>query len=461
MKNIYQLSAIAALVLALSACEDDSVEIVEVEREVVVENTVTTVETVKVPVIVPVPAGSADNVQLGSRPYFLVEDMDESELKSALQQCAEGPFYKTDFSIGHRGAPMQYPEHTKESYEAAARMGAGILECDVTFTQDKALVCRHSQCDLHTTTNILATDLASKCSVPFVPADPENGTAAQAMCCTSDITLAEFKTLTGKMDAANSDGTTVEEYMDGTANWRTDLYDSRGTLLTHAESIELFKSLGAKMTPELKTPSVTMPYDGFSQEDYAQKMIDEYKDAGVEAEDVWAQSFNLSDVAYWLANEPDFGAQAVYLDDRYATQSVDTEVGLSADQLVNNPELLVPSMEQLAADGVNIIAPPMWVLLTVEDGEIVPSPYAIAAQEAGLDIITWTLERSGQLASGGGWYYQSTNGSLDTDVMIDNDGDMMVALHVLADQVGVLGVFSDWPSTTTYYASCMGMEPSI
>jgi len=48
-------------------------------------------------------------------------------------------------------------------------MGAGILECDVTFTKDLELVCRHSQCDLHTTTNILTTPLAAKCSVPFSP----------------------------------------------------------------------------------------------------------------------------------------------------------------------------------------------------------------------------------------------------------------------------------------------------
>lgn len=144
------------------------------------------------------------NVQVGPRPYFLVEDMDASALKSKLQSCSEGPFKRTDFSIGHRGAPLQFPEHTKESYEAAARMGAGILECDVTFTKDKELVCRHSQCDLHTTTNILATPLAAKCSVPFTPAviDPVTGAVVQpatAQCCTSDITVAEYKTLRGKL----------------------------------------------------------------------------------------------------------------------------------------------------------------------------------------------------------------------------------------------------------------------
>lgn len=72
------------------------------------------------------------SVQLGPRPFFLVNDMEDSRLKRRLLQCSEGPFTKSDFSIGHRGAALQFPEHTRESYEAAARMGAGIVECDVT-----------------------------------------------------------------------------------------------------------------------------------------------------------------------------------------------------------------------------------------------------------------------------------------------------------------------------------------
>ena len=91
-------------------------------------------------------------------------------------------------------------------------MGAGILECDVTFTKDKELVCRHSQCDLHTTTNILETPLAEKCTRPFVPAQFDAlGNLLQeasAQCCTSDITLAEFRTLTAKMDGFNPDAKT-------------------------------------------------------------------------------------------------------------------------------------------------------------------------------------------------------------------------------------------------------------
>nr|WP_246723044.1 glycerophosphodiester phosphodiesterase family protein [Aliikangiella sp. G2MR2-5] len=343
---------------------------------------------------------------------------------------------------------MQFPEHTKESYVAAARMGAGVIECDVTFTKDRQLVCRHSQCDLHSTTNILETPLAKKCSVPFSPAtfdiDGNLIAPAQAKCCTSDITVDEFKTLKGKMDAVNSNATSLEEYLQATPNWRTDLYSQSGTLLTHAESIELFKSLGVKMTPELKSPSVDMPYEGdYTQAAYAQQMIDEYKAAKVNPRHVLAQSFNLDDIKYWIANEPRFGKQAVYLDDRYDLPSFN----------FRDPATWSPSMEALAADGIQIIAPPMWMLVDIDsDNNIVPSIYATRAKAAGLKIITWTLERSGLLADAGGWYYQSISPA------IDNDGDMLKLLDVLAQDVGVKGIFSDWPATVSYYVNCKGLK---
>lgn len=111
---------------------------------------------------------------------------------------------KTDFSIAHRGAPLQLPEHTYDSYVASAQMGAGILECDVAFTNDGELVCRHAQNDLHTTTNILATPLANQCTVPpIVDAKGKLTNADSIECRTSDISAAQFKALTGKMDAAN------------------------------------------------------------------------------------------------------------------------------------------------------------------------------------------------------------------------------------------------------------------
>lgn len=388
-------------------------------------------------------SGAQQTAQVGPRPLFLVEDMADSPLKRQLQACAQRPlFRKTDFSIGHRGAAMQFPEHTRESYVAGARMGAGIVECDVTFTKDKELVCRHAQNDLHTTTNILVTPLAGKCTKPFTPATFDASgnllTQASAECRASDITLAEFKTLRGKMDAFNPRARTAAEYLGGTANWRTDLYSgpTSGTLMTHKESIELFKQLKVKMTPELKSPSVTMPFEGFSQAAYAQKMIDEYKQAGVQPRKVWAQSFNKDDVLYWIAREPAFGKQAVYLDD--------------ANTVADLPS--AGELAQYKAEGINIVAPPLFALLTVENGKIVPSQYARNAKAAGLGLITWTLERSGILADGNnGFYYQTF------DSVIKREGDMLQVLDVLAKEVGILGIFSDWPATVTFYANCKNL----
>ena len=74
-------------------------------------------------------SSSGINVQLGPRPYYLVNNMDEGALKDKLEECTEGPFSTSSFSISHRGAPLMFPEHSREGYIAAARMGAGSCPC--------------------------------------------------------------------------------------------------------------------------------------------------------------------------------------------------------------------------------------------------------------------------------------------------------------------------------------------
>ena len=184
-----------------------------------------------------------------------------------------------------------------------------------------------------------------------------------------------------------------------------------------------------------------MPFDDFTQEDYAQKLIDEYEAAGIPPSDVWAQSFSLDDVLYWIRAEPEFGAQAVFLDSRYRT-------GLDP----NDPATFSPDMAELKAMGVNHISPPMWMLVSLDGDQIVPSAYAREAKTAGLKTFTCTLERSGPLNGSGGWYFQSIRDA------VDGDGVIYELLDVLAQDVGVEGVFSDWPATVSYYASCMGLE---
>ncbi len=379
------------------------------------------------------------DVQLGPRPFYLIDGMDNGPLKDKLQSCRRGPFYRTDFSIGHRGAALQFPEHTRESYEGGARQGAGIIECDTTFTSDGGLVCRHSECDLHTTTNIVNTPLNAMCTTPW------SGQGSTPKCCTSDITLKQFKTLTGKMEASNPTAATAEGYLGGTASWRTDLYTGRGTLMTLQESIELNEKMGVKHTPELKggDPARIKQIFG-SQEAYAQKMIDTLVSEKVQPKNVWVQSFDLRDVLYWIKNAPAYGKQAVYLDDIDPTASPPI------------PRPTVTELQDLKKSGVRIFAPPMPALLAIDtNGNVVPSQYAIDIKKAGLDIITWTFERADlrRGASKAGFYYYFD----PTGRAIKKDSDMYKALDILARRVGIVGIFSDWPATVTYYANCMDL----
>ena len=110
-------------------------------------------------------------------------------------------------------------------------------------------------------------------------------------------------------------------------------------------------------------------------------------------------------------------------------------------------------MNNLFANGVRYVAPPLWALVDLDsDQQLIESNYAILAKAAGLKIITWTLERSGPLENHGGWYYQTIREATNSD------SDMLLLLDFLAQTVKVEGVFSDWAGTVSYYASCMNLK---
>jgi len=247
------------------------------------------------------------------------------------------------------------------------------------------------------------------------------------------------------MDAHDRRATTVEDFLGGTAGFRTDLSSTGGALLSHGESIDLFSSLLTKFTPELKSVTDGFGDSNLTQETYARKMIQEYLDAGVDPRRVFAQSFSLDDVLQWISEFPDFGKQAVLLD------------GRNPSDLSASPPPM-GEFRDLKNRGVNIVAPPMPALLqTDENNEMVPSGYAVNAKQAGLDIISWTTERSGRIVEdvlngGSSFYYQTTLATLE------NDGDILRTIDVLAQKVGIIGLFSDWPATTTFYANCLNLK---
>lgn len=361
------------------------------------------------------------------RALDLAIGLPDSELKRALQLCEIEDFKATEFSISHRGAPLGYPEHTKEGYLAAIKMGAGLIECDVTFTRDLELVCRHSQCDLHRTTNVLQTPLAASCSKPFVAAT--DNTPASAQCCTSDFTLAEFRTLCGRSDFIDAAARSVSDYLAQPDSPVVQQPLRCGTLMTHRESIALIDRHARNFIPELKAPAVTMPFaPGFDQQAYASKMLREYTDAGIAPSRVFAQSFDRGDVDYWLAEHPQFGANSIYLDNR------GRDPGFVAT---------LQDMQSIKRRGINIIGPPIPMLLQLDSaGTLQASEYAKLATTAGLDIVTWTFE--------------SRNSRIPD--YVTSDAKLLEVLHALTTKVGIRGIFSDWPGTVTYYANCLGVQ---
>jgi len=260
--------------------------------------------------------------------------------------------------------------------------------------------------------------------------------------------MAEYETLCGKQDGFNASAKNPQDYQNGTPNWRTELYDTCGTVMTLNSYITQVESLPGyrSFSPELKTPSATvpMPFNGYTQEMYAQDFIDTFKNRSINPDRVWAQSFQLSDVLFWLKYDHDFGKHAIFLDERgndaagYATA--------------------VAGMADLKTQGINIISPQFPTLLALSgpnNETIVPSSYANAAKAAGIDIIAWSFERSGPLANVRAkmdYYYAS----IAQD--IHYDGQLYEVLNVLANEVGIVGFFSDWSSTVTYFANCFGLK---
>jgi glycerophosphoryl diester phosphodiesterase len=266
--------------------------------------------------------------------------------------------------------------------------------------------------------------------------------------------LAEFKRLEGRMDASNPMASTLSEFLDATPSWRTDLYANGGTLVSHKESIELFRTHGVGMTPELKEPLVEMPFStgkltphpsalGYDQAAFARQLVDVYRDAKVSPHKVALQSFNQDDIRTWLEIAPEYGARAVWLSD-------------------HDPGLPPPSQaefEAFFAEGFRTIAPPISALLLLgPDGDFRSTEFAQNARAAGLEIIAWTAERSGRIRNGrveaqpGDFYL----GPVQSALM--NDGDIYRVIDALAHEVGVKAIFSDWPATVTFYANCFGLD---
>lgn len=189
-----------------------------------------------------------------------------------------------------------------------------------------------------------------------------------------------------------------------------------------------------------------MPFKGYTQQQYAQDFVDAFRKKKIDPARIWSQSFLYDDILFWLKNDHDFGKQAIYLVE------------------FDTPEDIAAATKNLSiakAAGVNIIGPSIPMLVTVggpENKTIVPSDYARAVKQNGLDIIAWTYERSGPLAtvkSREEYYF----GSIAN--ITHYDGQYYDLLDVLANQIGIKGLFSDWSASLTYFANCFGLKGPV
>ena len=183
-----------------------------------------------------------------------------------------------------------------------------------------------------------------------------------------------------------------------------------------------------------------MPFGNFTQRDFAAKVVSEYEEYSIMPQHVWLQSATLEDIEY-VVSETEYGAQAVVLD------FDDDRFGVRADD--------VAFLKDVEKTGAKYVAPPMWKLVAPEDEKIVASDFAKLLKEREFHIITWTLGRTaGPLekpSESADYYWQTLQGQgLNLTA-----GSRFELLDALYKDVGIKGMFDDWPAVTAFYANCM------
>ena len=255
-------------------------------------------------------------------------------------------------------------------------MGAGIIECDVTFTERP----QSWYADTRNAIWPVFRPIFCKLSWP-TPADSHSlqPNKAHRPAPNAVPVTSPWRSLNpcARPDVKNSQATSVDEFLAPLDSPVIDQPNQCGTVMSHRDSIELIRDLGTAFTPELKRPEVPMPFNGFSQQDYAKKLLTEYQQAGIPTKQVYPQSFNINDVRYWIENHPQYAQQTIWLVPRQR-------------QLV---PLSFAELQSLQAEGLHIIAPPIPMLVQQNSkGQVEPTAFAKAAKASGLKIITWTFE---------------------------------------------------------------------
>ena len=233
---------------------------------------------------------------------------------------------------------------------------------------------------------------------------------------------------------------TAEDYASRMPGVRIDLYSHDCPCVqSHADFVRRVYANGGGFVPEAKMLDWEFSSEEGGRWSFMDRILADYD--GIHPSRVHFQGFDWEDV-YCVANGTAFGANAFALDGDYGRMASYSEGQLRMH------------LQPLVDNGVGMVAPTMFALLDVDGhtGNIVPSAYATVARDMGLDIVAWMFERSEvPLSRGGGFYYSKLVGAVRTE------SDMIKVLDVLYEDVGIKGIFTNWPSVVTFYANCKGI----
>ena len=344
-----------------------------------------------------------------------------------VEDNCPGPFTNCDSVIGYRGAPLGYPDHTKEGYEAAVEMGACKLSCEAVFNKDGDLFCRQDRCDLHYTTDILTNSdnecLAKKCSRPFQPGQG-------ALCCASDFTAEELQRLcvTQEMDR-NSDASTVELYLSLPA-WKAPSHSSVcHKIISHQDFIGLAVSHKKQMVVELLDDQSADVVAA------AKRLLLDYTNSSVAVSesDVFLQSANKQHVHTWLTS-PKFNQAVLRI-----TQTGSATADLDELASLTSPLKFVSAHHSLliSAEGTSAIFGNSWT----------QTPMSRHAKQHGMSV--WATGFTGS----------ELRASASSSDYLQREADWVLLLHgLLANSVSA--VFTDWAEKVSHYENCVTARSS-
>nr|ACO11054.1 Glycerophosphoryl diester phosphodiesterase precursor [Caligus rogercresseyi] len=204
---------------------------------------------------------------------------------------------KRPLNLAHRGSSGMFPEHTRKAYVSALEQGADYIECDVVITSDLQLICSHEPW-ISETSNV-ADHSGSISGVPHTDFsdrlqtydmnddDPDFDWNDKGMVTdyfSFDFTLEEIMELRRKQVKPNRDPQ----------------FDWQYGFVTFDEFVEIAKSYGAGIYPEIKQPTAInriLSERGIEDpiEDIILRKLSEH---GMDKEDskVFLQCFELSTI---------------------------------------------------------------------------------------------------------------------------------------------------------------------